>query len=398
MKIAFIVNIFPSLSEAFILNQITTLIDMGYEVDIYSKIKPNQSKLHPDVDEYNLLDRTYYFTSMPASKLKRLILGLRLFIFNYHRNFIAIMNSLNFVKFGKNALSLNNLYLMEPFLPRSLYDIIHCHFGPNGNLVILLKKLGVLQGKIITSFHGYDCNLYVRSHGKDVYNELFRFGDLFTVNSNFTKERIIQIGCVDDKILHLPVGLSLERFTLKDYALPKRDSTVKILTVSRLIEKKGLEYSIKAVAQLMQRFSAIEYRIIGDGPLKTELEDLVSDLGIYHSVKFLGWREHSEIIEFYKESDIFLLSSVTANSGDEEGQGLVLQEAQAIGLPVVSTLHNGIPEGVLNGQTGFLVPERDVDALTERLIYLIEHPELWPQMGMAGRKFVEDSRFIRFKK
>ena len=85
-----------------------------------------------------------------------------------------------------------------------------------------------------------------------------------------------------------------------------------------------------------------------------------------------------------------MLSSVTDSEGDQEGQGLVLQEAQAMGLPVVSTLHNGIPESVLDGQSAFLVPERDVEALAEKLSYLIEHPEVWPGMGQAGRTYVEE--------
>jgi colanic acid/amylovoran biosynthesis glycosyltransferase len=97
-----------------------------------------------------------------------------------------------------------------------------------------------------------------------------------------------------------------------------------------------------------------------------------------------------EVRELYADSHIFILSSVTAANGDREGQGLVLQEAQAMGLPVLSTLHNGIPDGVLDGESGFLVPEKDADALAEKLTYLIENPENWPEMGLAGRKFVEE--------
>ena len=83
------------------------------------------------------------------------------------------------------------------------------------------------------------------------------------------------------------------------------------------------------------------------------------------------------------------MSSVTASDGDKEGQGLVLQEAQGMGLPVLSTLHNGIPDGVLDGKSGFLVPERDVDGLAQKLDYLLENPQVWSEMGLAGRKFVE---------
>ena len=91
---------------------------------------------------------------------------------------------------------------------------------------------------------------------------------------------------------------------------------------------------------------------------------------------------------------IFVLTSVSIE-GDQEGQGLVLQEAQACGLPVVATQHGAFPEGILAGQSGFLVPERDVNALTDRLGFLIEHPEMWPAMGRYGRAFVEAGYDIR---
>jgi colanic acid/amylovoran biosynthesis glycosyltransferase len=91
----------------------------------------------------------------------------------------------------------------------------------------------------------------------------------------------------------------------------------------------------------------------------------------------------------YATAHIFVLASVTGADGNTESQGMVLQEAQAVGLPVVCTNHNGFPESILNGRSGFLVPERDVDALVERLIYLIERPEIWLEMGWVGRTYVE---------
>ena len=130
--------------------------------------------------------------------------------------------------------------------------------------------------------------------------------------------------------------------------------------------------------------------IAGEGFLRNELEKLAEDLHIKRYVKFLGAVEQKEVLKLYQQAHIFVLPSVTASNGDKEGQALVIQEAQAMGLPIVSTLHNGIPEGVLDGKSGFLVPERDVDALTEKLEYLIEHPEIWPDIGQYGRKFVEE--------
>jgi len=118
---------------------------------------------------------------------------------------------------------------------------------------------------------------------------------------------------------------------------------------------------------------------------------LISKLGVGDNIKLVGSKTHEEILGLLTESNIFIITSVTANDGDEETGVLVLKEAQAVGLPVISTLHNGIPEGVIDGKTGFLVPERDVSAITERLIYLIENPEMLPAIGRAGRKFIEDN-------
>ena len=109
----------------------------------------------------------------------------------------------------------------------------------------------------------------------------------------------------------------------------------------------------------------------------------------------IGGLNQDEVIDICNQAHIFLLPSITASNGDKEGQALVLQEAQAVGLPVISTLHNGIPEGVIDGKSGFLVPEKDAGALAERIEYLIEHSELWPEMGRIGRKFVESKYDIK---
>jgi len=393
MRIAFIVDSFPTLSETFILNQITGLIEMGHEIDIYSRFNPNQEKIHPDVAKYNLLDRTYYFRPVPANKLARLLEALYHIIYNFHKNPISILNSLNFFKYGKEALSLNNFYHVLPFLRKKKYEIIHCHFGPNGNLGVLLREIGAIRGKIITSFHGYDVNTITQN---DFYAQLFRHGDLFTVNTKFTKAKVLELGGDFKRTYILPVGLSLDKFPCKKRII-KADEAIRVLTVARLVEKKGLEYSIKAVAKVSCKYPncKVEYNIAGDGPLKDKLKSLILELGMEDKIKLLGWCNENEVRNLFEESHIFVLSSVTAENGDREGQALVLQEAQAVGLPVISTLHNGIPEGVLDGKSGFLVPERNVDALKKKLEYLINHPKICPEMGRAGRKFVEEHYDIK---
>jgi colanic acid/amylovoran biosynthesis glycosyltransferase len=157
-----------------------------------------------------------------------------------------------------------------------------------------------------------------------------------------------------------------------------------------LVEKKGYQFSIGAVAQLIKDGFNIHYTIAGGGPLLNDLEKMVHDFGIENHVTFSGEVTQEDVVQLYNRSHLFVLSSVTAKSGDKEGQALVNQEAQACGLPVVSTLHNGIPDGVLDGQSGLLVPEKDVTALTEAVKKLLGSPSLWPEMGRKGRQFVEN--------
>ena len=381
MKVALILSYFPTLSETFILNQVTGLLDMGHEVEIFSLQNPYEKKIHPDVEDYGLLQRTHF---MPHNRVKRVFKAAYLINRNFYKSPLKILRSLNIFKYGS---SLRLLYVLIPLLEKT-FDIIHCHFGPNGIVGEYLKAISI-RGKYITSFHGYDVNIYPTRVGENVYKDLFEKGDVFICNTNFTRERLIELGCNEKKIIILPVGLRIGRFKFSVRRVQEKEP-IKILTVARLVEEKGHRYAIEAVSELIRKHTNLQYIIAGDGPVKSELDDLVSKLGIGRHVKFLGAVDQNEALELYQQAHIFILPGVIGRNGGTEGQGLVLQEAQAVGLPVISTSIGGIPEGVLDGKSGFLVPERDVDALTERLQYLIEHPELWPELGRCGRKFVEE--------
>lgn len=389
MKIAFIVGLFPTLSETFILNQITGLIDRGHEVDIYANQLGDTAKLHSDVEKYHLLDRTYYI-EVPKNRFWRVLKMLKLLLANFPRNPITLLKSLNIFRYGRIASSLTLFYAAVNLLEKQLkYDIIHCHFGLNGIKGVFLREVGLIQGKIITSFHGHDINCFPRQYGKDIYKQLFANGELYTINSKFTGIKATELGCPKERIIRHPVGLDTSKFSFHKRVINPNE-LIKIITVARLVEKKGIEYSIRAVGKVLSKYTNLEYQIVGDGILRPSIESLIVELGLANKVKLLGWKTHDELQKLYADAHIFILSSVTASDGDQEGQGLVLQEAQAMGLPILSTLHNGIPDGVLDGKSGFLVPERDVDALAEKLNYLVEYPEVWSEMGAAGRAFVEE--------
>ncbi len=385
MKIAFIVGQFPALSQTFILNQITGLIDRGHEVDIYANHPGNDPKVHEDVEKYNLLNHTFYLT-MPANKFLRLLKGMYLIITNFHKKPMALLKTLNIFKFREKSLRI--LYVIVPFLNKSPYDVVHCHFGPNGNTGVFLKDVGLFKGKVITSFYGYDISRYIREQGEDVYDYLFSKGDLFLALSNRMKEELIKLGCKKQKIVVHRLGVDISRFNFSPRKL-KNNGKENLLTIARLVEKKGVQYGVQAVAEVLKKHPNIEYKIVGDGLLKGDIASLINELNISDNVQLIGWRRQEEIVELLKETDILLAPSVTAQDGDQEGTPTVLMEALAQGIPVISTYHSGIPELVTDGVSGFLVPERDTNTLAERLMYLIEHQEIWSEMGKAGRKYVE---------
>jgi len=390
MKIAFIVTDFPKLSETFILNQITGLLELGHEVEIFAFYNPKEKKVHDDVEKYRLMERVHYF-NIPDSMIKRVLKAIFLIITNFHKSPIKILKSLNVFKYGKKALSLKLLYVVVPFLGKK-FDIIHCHFGPNGIIGAYLKEGGI-NSKLITTFHGYDMSMFISNHGEDIYKNLFLKGDLFMPISEHWKKKLIEMGCEEGKIIVHRMGIDVEKF---EFSERRKTGTIKILSVGRLVEKKGHEYAIKALAKVVNKNGKdIIYRIVGDGPLKDKLRSLAEELGIEDCVEFMGNVEDEELLKLYKESHIFILPSVTASDGDQEGIPVVFMEAQAMGLPVISTYHSGIPEVVIDGKSGFLVPEKDVDALAEKMEFLVEHPELWSEMGGYGREFVEKHYDVR---
>ena len=394
MKVAFIVTRFPSLTQTFVLEQMTGLLDRGHDVDIYSEREDTQSLSQASVSEYNLLDRVFYYghirEQMPKSRLLRSATAGALITRSLAHQPWPLLKSLNVIKFGRQAASLCLLYTTNLFLEKRAfeYDIVHCHFGPSGNFAMPLKDVGVIKGKVITTFHAFDMSTYVRKNGQDVYSDLFKRGDLFLAISERGKNDLIQLGCRPESIVVHRMGVDVTRFAFVPRKV-RNDSIVRILTIGRFVEKKGIEYGIRAVAMLLQEHPNVEYNIVGDGPLRTRLSALIAELNVERNVTLLGWRIQEEIISLMRDADILLAPSVTGHDGDQEGIPVVLMEALAQGLPVVSTWHGGIPELVRDGESGLLVSERDTTALAEKLKFLLMHPEVWPGMGRMGRERVE---------
>ncbi|MEM9089718.1 MAG: glycosyltransferase [Cyanobacteria bacterium P01_F01_bin.53] len=399
MRIAYIVKYFPSLSETFVLNQITGLIDEGHTVDVYAESpSKNDTKIHQDVIDYGLERSTYYFNP-PAVASKRVLQGVWITLTESFRDIGFLNAAIKYFKDDRKTARLSLwrfIFMAKAFVNKPTYDVVHAHFGPNGVKGALLKDLFFAESTLVTTFHGYDLTKYLsagssstatRSSEATPYRQLFNAGDLFLPISDYWKQSLIKLGCPPQKIKIHRMGVDVERFAIAQQ--PTSKQTVQILTIARLCEKKGVEYGIRAIRKLKDQGLDIAYSIVGEGPLKPSLQALIEDLELSQDVTLLGWRQQHEVVELLSQSQILLAPSITASDGDKEGIPVVLMEAMAMGLPVVSTQHSGIPELVEDGTAGFLVPEKAVEATAEKLTILAKSSELRSEMGLNGRKYVE---------
>jgi colanic acid/amylovoran biosynthesis glycosyltransferase len=417
LRIAFLLGSFPVVSETFILRQITGLLDLGHDVRIFANARPDAAApIHPEVAKYNLLNRTTYvdgpaesiFWELPVWPLRgeTWLPGAAKPIANWKRFCTALPNLgrclchapgltrqlLDADEYRYQAASLSGVYRLATLCrERAGFDVLHAHFGPVGNSFRFARVLW--NAPLVVSFHGYDFSTLPRKEGAGMYEKLFRDADAITVNSEFTSSRVEQLGCPAGKLRKLPVGLDLNEFPFFE-RVRRANEPVRLLTIARLVEIKGHEFALRAVAKARGQGTELRYDIVGDGPLRKKLEQLIAELGLNEIVTLHGARDGAFVRGLMREAHLALLGSVSIE-GDQEGHGLFLQEAQACGLPVIATQHGALPEGMLPGESGLLVPERDVNALAERLNFLIAHADQWPEFGRKGRAFVEGRYDIR---
>lgn len=390
MKIAIILNSFPEISEKFLLNHIVGALEAGQDITVFAAHRPMNPVRHELFDRHKVHECVRY-VDIPRNLWRRVIAFPPLFFRLLFRNPRAACEALNIPKYKTVARNVKLLYFGLTFATDTGYDLVHCHFGPNGLVGAYLKTCGFVRA-LVTTFHGSDINTYPARFGSDVYSHLYRTADSITANTEFTKSKIMANGCDPEVITVIPVGLVLADFDNIDRSRVRPHS---VLTVGRLEEKKGHHYALEAIASLIPSIPDIHYFIAGDGSLRPSLERRAAELGIKAHVTFLGVVTGDQVRSLYEMSEIFTLPSVTASNGDMEGQGLVLQEAQMCMLPVVTTRHNGIPDGLIDGKTGFLVPEKDPEALADRMSYLLGNSEIGRAMGAEGRSFVSTKYDVR---
>jgi glycosyltransferase involved in cell wall biosynthesis len=275
--------------------------------------------------------------------------------------------------------------------------LIHAQFGLSGALVLPLTRS--LKVPLLVHYRGADVTVkeeYARYSSLNhwIYfrrrEALKREARLFITVSKFLKQKLVEQGFDPDKIVPHYHGVDLARFC-PDLDVPREPV---VLFVGRLTEKKGCEYLIQAMARVQSVLPDVKLVAIGDGPLRADLEAQAAKL--LHHYQFLGVQPPEVVKGWMNRARLLAAPSVTASQGDSEGLPNVVMEAQAMALPVVGTFHAGIPEAVLDGETGFLAPERDAEGLADNILRLLKDPELWQRFSRNGREHMQ-SYFDRTK-
>ena len=335
MRILFMIKRFPWYTKSIIVNQLVGLLCRGHDVYLFAKTKMNDYKLDSALDNYNFSQRVYYEK-----------------------------------------------------LPDDLhtYDVIIFQSGVLAKEFCGIKKKYGLKAKLVTFLRGSDIT-NKREASYRAYRKLFACGDLFLPVCAYFRSRLLVLGCDLKKIVVHYSGIDCSKFSLTACSVQK--NRIRIISVGRLIEKKGLKYAIKAVAKLVKTYPSIKYAIVGDGNKRSNLTRLIKSLGVSDNIRLVGWKAQNEIVQLLQQSDIFVLPSVTSSIGSQEGIANALKEAMLIGLPVVTTYGAGTAELVDDDKNGLLVPQKNVTALVKAIRDLIDHPKKRDVLGRAGRKKVK---------
>jgi glycosyltransferase involved in cell wall biosynthesis len=283
------------------------------------------------------------------------------------------------------------LYRATTVSPRMLrwargVALIHAHLGQTGAHALLTARRCGLP--LVTSFYGKDVTVRRTRlrlapaywHYAALAPLLFARGDRFLALSRHMRGALVEQGCPEGKIRIVPLGVDLSRF--QPTARPVR-ARVRVLMVGREVEKKGFDDGLRACALARAAGADLEVMLLGTGSSGARpLRALADSLGL----DVLWPAPSTPVPAAMSEADILLVPSRTARDGDQEGTPTVICEGASAGLPVVATLHAGIPEQVEHEATGLLAPERDVDGLAAHLVRLAREAELRRALGEAGRR------------
>ncbi len=380
LHVAYIIDRFPSPTEHFILNEITSLERRDIRITI---LVLRKQKKYLDMPELKKLES-------PVRYLPRIFLALPFLVYFYypsllfcakkHKQGFKLHSPKSFFKLFRDYCT--NLFFFA-YLKGKDIDHIHAHFAFVATDIasLLSEKLGV------------KCSFTM--HSRDIYlNSPQRLGELLSKASfaitctNYNRDYINKLTSqkYGKKIFTVYHGINVLKWGGGEQAKKKVSTDIRILSVARLVEKKGLVYLLEAVKRLTRGGHNIQCTIIGKGPQEKQLKSFIKNNGLREHVHILGFQQRDVVRKYLMEADIFLLPCTVAKDGDRDGLPNTVLEAMAIGVPVVSTNVSAIPEAIRDRKTGMLVNEKDELALAKAVSELLENKGLYRQIAKKSRK------------
>jgi colanic acid/amylovoran biosynthesis glycosyltransferase len=380
-RLVLVLATFPKLSETFLVSKFLGLLDAGWDVHIVChQFNREAWAQFPKLTNQPALKQRVHqsWPSQPHWLAALLFLPALISTFVKATRQTWRYGVHSWQRFGWGVLK---HFYQDAALIALKPDILHFEFGALAVGKTYLKEF--LDTKLSVSFRGYDLN-FAGIADPDYYQGLWQAVDKYHILSHYLRERALARGCPSIiKYYRIPPAIDLSDFpmhkSITEGNLGTYEKPLKVISVGRLEWKKGYEHALQAINILKDSGIIVKYRIIGGGDYQPALYFARHQLGLEETVTFLGAMPHENVIDQLIWADVFLHPSLS------EGFCNAVLEAQAISLPVVCTDAGGLPENVLDGVTGFVVPRRDPSTMAEKLILLADDSILRQHMGAAGR-------------
>ena len=382
MKVAYIMSRFPKLTETFVLYEMVAVEKLGVDVEVYPLLRERERAVHPEARPF--VERAHFHPFLSMQILLAQLHFLRRRPLRYMRTWLEVLygtlGSWNFFIGALGILPKSVLFARE--MQEQGVDHVHAHFANHPTVAaFVIQRLAGIPFSFTS--HAHDLHVERRMLGQKVR------ASKFAVTISEFNRRVMFEECepaLREKIRVIHCGVDPGAME----ARPRVETTrpLEIVCIASLQESKGHRYLIEACARLAERGIAFRCRLIGDGPLRQQIAAQIASLRLKSSVMVLGGLPRADVLKVIASSDVATLTCVQISSGRRDGIPVALMEAMSAGLPVVASGISGIPELVVDGVTGTLVPPANVEAIAQALERLARDRKFRESVGAAARQKV----------
>jgi len=373
MKICYVLNKFPLISETFISEEAQSLELFNVDFIIYSLTNGDTLNIHPTTK--SILKNTQVTYIKEVTKLQSLTALFYLFL----KRPIPVINVLQKIIFSPDRWRYLQALPYAKNLNKQKVNYIHAHFADiNFYFASILSDWTAIPFGV-TAHGGYDLREDPLTIEK--FSKLANKANVIVTVSEFNKRYMVdKYKLQAEKIYVAYNGISPELF--QPHKKNQHSPLLKILNVGRLVEIKGQDILLKSIQQLQKRNYSISLKIIGEGPFRKDLEQFIQKNDLTHCVQLLGAKTQETVIQLLNDADLFIMPSRS------EGFAVACLEGMAMELPIIASNVTGFPEAINDYENGILVEVENIDMLTNAIIWMIDNPLERVQMGKNGRKRV----------